>query len=59
MLPMDAFQGLVDGHSADGDGGVLDDGGADFIQIAAPGGQVHQRIGSVTSPPGSVFLPLR
>src|SRR3972149_1955392 len=38
--------GLVDGHGADGDGGVIDDRLADAVDFAA-GGEVHDGVGAV------------
>ena len=39
------FQGLIDGHGADGDGAVADDPLADVVDVA-PGGEVHHVVGA-------------
>ena len=43
---LDARDGFVDGHGADGHGRVADDGFADFVNVAA-GGEIHDGVGAV------------
>ena len=44
--PLDAVERLVDGHRADGDGRVAQDGVANLGNIAA-GGEIHDGVGAV------------
>jgi hypothetical protein len=58
-VAVDTLQSLVHRHRTNGDGRILNDGGADFIQITAPGGQDPSGCLPRTSPPGSALPLLR
>src|SRR5574343_94481 len=53
-LAIDLFQGLVDGHGADGNRTVADDPLAGFVDVLA-GGQVHYRVAAPADRPGHLF----